>query len=105
MNTDNKFKKWMLETYDKDELSGLAEFGAVTGFPLMCTYRQTSGLYGDFTADLWDIVAELAADYDYSIMQLMHECSVSVENDLQFKNAVVWLAAEHVACSIQRGED
>jgi len=101
------FKEWLVETLgpqdDNDDtgcLSDLVIHGAITGFPGLTYYNETATLYEKYTDELWYILCNTARYLDYRsplLLVVAYSRGAACESDIQFKNQVVWIAAETVA--------
>ena len=101
------FKEWMLANFDQTELADLCNHGAQNGFHGLIYYTETSALYNQYQSDIWDALYEEYESLDYkSILELISSFngSIQVNSDEQFKNLLVWVAAEKIAFEITEGE-
>ncbi len=97
------FKEWMLNQFDRDELSDICTHGANAGWPGLIYYSDTNNLYEKYSEDIWEMLYE---DYQShgsaSCLELINSFSSvkDVNSDDQFKNLLVWYAAERIAFEI-----
>ena len=83
----------------------LAAHGADAGWPGLTYYRDTSAMYGDHEAEIWDALAE-----DADEMGLPHPLALiatfvgagNVGNEDQFANLLCWYMAERIAREYDR---
>ena len=94
------FKDWMKNQFDYDELLNLCEHGAQGGFSGLIYYSETNALYNEYRNDIWDMLERDREDFG---MQTCAELIASfngakdVASDEQYKNLLVWYAAERIA--------
>ena len=82
------------------ELRDIARHGADAGWSGLIYYRETSALYDQYAADLWEMLNEDAEALGHnSVLELMAGLggAAQVASDATFKNLVVWYGAERVA--------
>jgi len=105
------FKDWMKNQFDHDELVSLCEHGAQGGFSGLIYYFETNALYDQYRDDIWDMLEE---DRESFGMKTCAELIASfngakdVASDQQYKNLLVWYAAERIAFELtqsRRGFD
>lgn len=87
------FRQFMKDTYDKDELQGIANYGCQGGVGGMIYYTETCALYDKHAEELHDIVHEYG-QYMGTMPQYIVENLGCLTG---FKNAMVWLCAEVIA--------
>lgn len=104
--TDKKcltFREWMLNQFDHNELSDICTHGANAGWSGLIYYSDTSDLYEKYSEDIWGMLYE---DYQSqgsaSCLELIisFQGAKDVNSDDQFKNLLVWYAAERIAFEI-----
>lgn len=97
------FREWMLNQFDRDELSDICTHGANAGWSGLIYYSDTSDLYEKYNEDIWKMLYE---DYQShgsaSCLELIisFQTAKDVNSDDQFKNLLVWYAAERIAFEI-----
>lgn len=93
----NKFKTWMLATYDRDTLLTISEHGCASCAPsAMIYYDETTELFLQYRDELFEIMSEYqqnAGDFE----NLPAYVRTNSETFTSFANAVVWFCAELVA--------
>src|SRR3990167_9795302 len=100
------FKDWMKNQFDYDELLNLCEHGAQGGFSGLIYYSETNALYNEYRNDIWDMLERDREDFG---MQTCAELIASfngakdVASDEQYKNLLVWYAAERIAFELTQG--
>lgn len=91
---EKSFKQYMTDHYDSDELLDIANHGCVTGCAsTLIYYSDTNRIYDEYC----DNIHELIAEYSESMGGLPSNIIENIGSAMQFKNAMVWLAAELVA--------
>jgi len=94
------FKAWLFANFDQRALKDLAEHGANGGWPGIAYYRDTCKLYSKFKEEIWEILFDDAESLGYSnVFELMSSFRgvEDVSSCYQFKNLMVWYAAEKLA--------
>ena len=111
------FKKWLYEElgpgkdYDYGEkgvcaLDDLHNYGAAAGFSGLMYYFETRALYDKYSEELWNVLSALAYSAGIKILEMLVQCyGGNVETDYQFKNLVVWTAAEFYAADYVNSKD
>lgn len=92
------FRQWIREQYDNEELQTIRDDGCVSGCASgLIYYSETNAIYDEYAEELHEIIADWVMDcggeYPQSILEYFGSLS-------QFKNQVVWVAAEIVADEI-----
>ena len=103
MSAPETFHAWLQETLDAEQIADLAHYGAAGGFAGLTYYSETSALYEAYETEIWDALAEDAADFGHSSpLELVATfCGArNVETDTQFRNLAVWYIAERTAQEI-----
>jgi hypothetical protein len=101
------FEIWLRNQYTHNELADIANYGAQAGFNCLIYYDETSKLYDHYSDDIWEMIEEDREDFG---MQTCSELITSfngakdVASDAQFKNLLVWYAAERIAFRLTEGE-
>ena len=94
------FKNWMKNQFDRSELLELATYGAQNGFMGLIYYHETSALYDQYHDEIWSILEQ---DREEEGIQTCLDIIASfnggknVASDEQYKNLLVWYAAEKIA--------
>lgn len=98
-NLPSTFTNWMKDNLSEGEMKDLAKYGADTGWPGLTYYRDTVRLYESYHDDIWDMLCEDAeqAGYDSVFAFMAIFGRNDAVTDTQFKNLLVWYAAERVA--------
>lgn len=95
------FKDWMLETFDKDDLDGIANHGADCGWAGLTYTADAAELFDDYADELWDTIQENAQDFGYKnpleFIASWNRANMAEGNFASFKNLLVWYAAEYWA--------
>ena len=94
------FDAWMGAHFWPEELRGMAEHGADTGWPGLTYYTDTAHLYERFKGEIWEHICQEAEDQGYANpFAFMAEWggAKNVGSDYQMENLVVWYAAERYA--------
>lgn len=96
------FKEWMLNQFNRDQLSDIIRSGVSAGFVGLTYFRETSNLYGEFHEDIWEMLGDDADDQGVTICELISSFggAGNVYDDCTFKNLLVWYAAEKVAFDV-----
>jgi isocitrate dehydrogenase kinase/phosphatase len=91
----NKFKQYMLATYDQQELKEISENGCVSGCAgTLIYYADTSRIYNEYADDIHAIIG----DYMESTGQdTLPQITANIGDGVSFRNDMVWLAAELIA--------
>jgi len=96
------FAKWMKENLS-EYFEDIAGHGCVAGFPGLTYYTDTCELYDKHEDEIWQMLADDAEGLGHSHPLELIASFNGAENvwgDEQFKNLLVWYAAERIA----RGE-
>ena len=106
MKTQSNFYTYMQDNYEVDELNNLAEHGAQGGISGMIYYSEIVALYDFYKNDIWDLAYEGAEDAGINVMEYIASFNgaKNVGGDVQFKNLLVWYAAETIARHIIYGD-
>lgn len=91
------FKEWLQENLDEDQRRDLARFGAASGFPGLIYCSDTCKLYNEHKDELWELTNDIADGLGYeNALDFLGSChgANSVRSDTQFRNLMVWVAAE-----------
>lgn len=94
------FKEWMADQFDRGELKDMINHGVVNGFPGLITYTQTNNLYDEYKDEIWQMLYDDAEDMgNANVLELIASFNGAkdVGSDDQFKNLLVWYAAEKIA--------
>jgi len=98
----NKFKDWLLENL-KEELKDIATYGCQGGFTGLIYYHETSLLYNTYEKEIWEMLSEDTESIgDGNVLDFISSLngSKNVEDEMTFKNLLVWYAAERTADKI-----
>ena len=101
------FKEWMLNQFTHNELADLCRCGAQGGFSGLIYYHETTALYERYHRDIWHMLNQDAEDYGF---RSPHELIATfrgmedVYSDEQYKNLLVWYAAERIAREVTENE-
>ena len=101
------FKEWMLNQYEHDELANLCQHGAQNGFSELTYYDETTALYEKYHDDIWSMLYDDYQDSGLdSCLNLISKFNGAkhVASDEQYKNLLVWYAAEKIAREVTEGE-
>ena len=92
--TNNAFKQWLKDTYDREELQAIAHYGCESGVAGgMIYYSETCALYDKHAEELHDVIWHYEQDFG-----VLPEYIIKHLGDLTgFKNAMVWFVAEFYA--------
>ena len=104
---DLTFKKWMLNQFTHNELADLCNHGAQNGFSGLIYYPETTALYNQYRDDIWDMLEEDRIQLGYqTCLELIASFNgaKNVGSENQYKNLLVWYAAERIAFEITQGE-
>jgi len=97
----------MKNQFSHNELADLSNYGAVNGYGGLIYYHETTALYNRYHDEIWDMLEEDRQSFG------MKNCSDviasfngadDVASDEQYKNLLVWYAAERIAYEITQGE-
>lgn len=92
----NKFKEYVLGTYEKEDLQDIAQYGCSGGIGGLIYYSETTALYKQYDEDIWEIVSDYCDEVGYdSLYDLPLIAKASATHT--FYNAMVWMAVEIVA--------
>jgi len=94
----NAFKKYMLDTYEAEELKEISEHGCVSGVAgTLIYYSDTSRIYNEYADDIHTIIG----DYMESTGQdTLPQITANIGDGVTFRNDMVWLAAELIAWEV-----
>lgn len=101
------FHDWMRRQFNHNELADLSNYGAVCGFGGLIYYHETAALYNQYHEEIWEMLEEDRQSFG------MNTCSEviasfngakDVVSDEQYKNLLVWYAAERIAYELTQGE-
>ena len=101
------FRDWLLHQYTHNELADICKHGAQNGYHGLIYYSETTALYNRYHEEIWDLLND---NYDAlgfsSCLELIasFQTASNVNSDTQFKNLLVWYAAEEIAFDITQGE-
>ena len=93
------FREFM-RTVLLESLPDLATHGAQSGFPHLTYYKDTVSLYDEHEDEIWELLEDLYGEFGYdNALELIASFggADAVGNTEQFKNLLVWFAAEHYA--------
>ena len=96
----SKFKKYILDTYDTDQLKDIANHGMSGGVNGFIYYEETTAAYEFYEEEIWDKLAEEAEGLGYSSVINMitsFNGSKDVICGATFKNLLVWWFVESIA--------
>jgi len=101
------FKKWMLNNFEKSELSDMVKHGVASGFSGLIYYSETTALYRRYQEQIWEMLYEDADNQGVNILQLIGSFNGAAEvgGHEQFENLLVWYAAEKIAWDIIENGD
>ena len=105
--SDLTFKDWMTDQFEHDELVDLCNHGAQGGFSGLIYYHETTALYDQYHQNIWDMIWRDREVFDMrTCLELLASFSGAkdVRSDVQFKNLLVWYAAEQIAFELTQGE-
>ena len=105
--TKNTFREFMIDRYTHNTRANMCNHGADGGFPDMTTYFETSALYEKYQDDIWDMLNDDCLDMGEKTTVSFIATLGGVEHaedDMTFKNLLVWYAAEKVAFDTTQGE-
>ncbi len=96
------FKEWMLNQFNRDELSDIVKNGAISGFHGLIYYHETTALYNQFHEEIWDMLHDEADSQGIEILELITDFNgaKNVCSECTFKNLLVWFGAEKVAFEV-----
>jgi len=100
------FRAWLSANLDKGQLRDLAEQGAPMGFPGLTYYKDTAALYDKFHEEIWSALDDDASGMGHkNILEMLGTFggAENVENDVTFKNLLVWYMAERIAREVTEG--
>ncbi len=100
------FKDWIQAKFSRTELADLCNYGAQAGWSGLIYYSETTALYEQYHTDIWELLREDCDGQGHkSIPELIASFGgAGVQTDEQFKNLLVWYAAEKIAFEITQGE-
>jgi hypothetical protein len=84
------FKQWMKDTYDRQELEDIAQYGCQSGVSGMIYYTETCALYDKHAEELHDLLYNFEKETGVYPQSIVEELGCLTG----FKNAMVWFAAE-----------
>lgn len=88
------FRAWFKRHYSKDDCRCICEYGAHMGVHGLIYYYETNAMYDRFEEEIWNIVlAGGGTVANYIDKDHLSDC-------VQFKNAMVWAAAETLAAEM-----
>ena len=96
------FKDWLLENV-KENLKDIATHGCEGGFAGLTMYSETSSLYDTYEKEIWEMLSEDSENFgDGNILGFITSLngSKNVDDEVTFKNLLVWYAAERLADQI-----
>ena len=92
------FRHWVREQYDNEELEAIRDHGCVSGCAGgLIYYSETTAIYEQYGEELHTIIDDWVRDCGCGYPETIFENFADIT---QFKNAVVWVAAEIVADEI-----
>jgi len=97
------FRAWF-DANLKESAHDLAEYGAAGGFPGITYYIDTTKLYDKFQDELWEILVDDAEQFGAkNVFEFVAGFggAKDVGSNDQFKNLVVWYAAEKLARELE----
>lgn len=91
---NTSFKHWLKDTYDREELREIADYGCESGVAGgMIYYSETCALYDKHAEELHNAIWQYEQDTG-----VLPEYIIKYLGDLTgFKNAMVWFVAEYYA--------
>lgn len=101
------FKDWLLENL-KEQLKDIATYGCEGGFSGLTMYSETSELYDTYEKEIWKMLSEDAESIgEGNILSFITSLngSKNVDDEVTFKNLLVWYAAERIANEIVNHND
>ena len=102
-NSTQTFKDWMIETYEPSEISDMSTHGVDGGFHGLIWTTECAALFDQHQDEIWELVTGAADDQGVRPGELISSFGRSdmAEGTFdQFKNLLVWFAAEHYAYEI-----
>ena len=94
---DKTFREYMRNTYEPEELAEIVQHGCVSGVAsTLIYYSDTCRVYDQYAEELHEIVSDYM-DGLGEIGYVPNSIGENFRSLTQFKNAVVWFAAEIVA--------
>ena len=97
------FAAWIIEHLDREDLKGLATYGAVSGFPYLTYYSDTVRLYEHFKEEIWEMLLNDTEEFGFkNPYELLASFSGAkdVGGYIQHANLLTWYAAERYASSM-----
>ena len=104
---EETFVDWMKKQFNKDTLYDIANNGCNGGFCGLTYYQDTLALYDKFHDEIWEMLEKSYLDYGYkNALEMIASFggAANVSNDEQFKNLLVWYAAENIARQLTETE-
>lgn len=100
------FKEWMLHQFEHNELADLCNHGAQGGFSGLIYYHETTALYNQYHEDIWEMLYDDAESLGIHCLELVATFGGArdVHSDAQYKNLLIWYAAEKIADEVTQGE-
>lgn len=98
----NQFKQWLKDTYDRQELQEISQYGCESGVAGgMIYYSETCALYDKHAEELHNVIWQYEQDTG-----VLPEYIIKHLGDLTgFKNAMVWFVAEVYAQEMTSVDD
>lgn len=94
------FKQWFHSQFSRQEMREIYNHGAGGGFRFLTFFHDTVKLYDRFEDELWEMLSRDASDLGYdNVCSMIGELPMGIQIDTsyEFKNFVVWYAAEQLA--------
>ena len=100
------FKDWMLNQFDRIALTDICRYGADSGWPELIYYHETLALYERYHDGIWNMLFDDCENQGYKTIPefIATFKGTDVTDDSQFKNLLVWYAAERIAFDLTQGE-
>ena len=101
------FEQWLRNQYTHNTLADITNHGAQSGFTGLIYYDETGSLYDHYSDEIWQMIEDDREDFDMkTCLELITSFNGAqdVASDAQFKNLLVWYAAERIAFKITEGE-
>lgn len=94
------FTEWMRNQYDNDELRDITEHGMDAGFSGLIYTTECCRVFDQYADEIWDLARETADSIgaeNVADMIADFRRSDLLESWDQFRNLMVWFAAEEIA--------
>jgi len=100
MLVTNTFREWMTQQYDRDELNDIVNHGIDSGFSGLIYTSECCDLFDEHADEIWDLARESANEMGAknvaAFIAGFRRAEMSESWD-QFRNLMVWFAAEEYA--------